>query len=60
VLCSTGGLTATNLTPLPGAWYYLVVPLNPQLEGSYGLDGDQHHRPASISPCSPQKIGTCN
>jgi hypothetical protein len=36
-LCSTGGtLAANDLTPAAGNRYYLVVPLSPDVEGSYG------------------------
>ncbi len=39
--CNDGGLAFTEqITPAAGSRYYLVVPLNPQTEGSYGQRRD--------------------
>ncbi|MCP3980253.1 MAG: hypothetical protein GY716_13190 [bacterium] len=56
--CSTAGATSTSITPAGGSTYYLVVPRNSVREGSYGpaLGGE---RPASLSACLPQSVGSC-
>jgi len=60
--CSTGNLTTKTFTPLAGSTYYLVVPLNPTREGSYGTDyilGTSAERPQGELPCQIQQIGSC-
>ena len=57
-LCMAGGLTAT-FTPGTGSHYYLIVPTNGPVEGSYGLDGASAERPASTTPCTVQVLGSC-
>jgi hypothetical protein len=49
--CSTGGATAATITPSPFGRYYLVVPINPLREGSYGTDSQAVQRPASMNRC---------
>ena len=57
--CSTGGETTRTFTPLAGDTYYIVVPMNPTREGSYGTDSNGLERPAGVGNCLPQQIGTC-
>jgi hypothetical protein len=46
--------------------YYLIVPLTPNSEGSYGLADDAHRprsiqeRPQGTNPCFAQQITLCN
>lgn len=57
VTCSTAGATTHTFTPAAGARYYLVVPTNGSIEGSYGLDSDLAERPSLAGACHPQQIG---
>jgi hypothetical protein len=57
-LCMAGGLTAT-FTPGTGSQYYLIVPTNGPVEGSYGQDSASAQRPASTAPCTVQVLGSC-
>lgn len=51
---------AEEITPNTGSHYYLVVPLNPNDEGSYGRDSDEILRPVGVSPCvDTQVISAC-
>ena len=59
VLCSTGGGTTQTLTPGPGNTYYLVVPRNAAVEGSYGVDSEGVERLPGASSCLPYMIGGC-
>ena len=59
VLCSTGGSTTQTLTPGPGDTYYLVVPRNAAVEGSYGVDSEGVERLPGTSSCLPYLIGGC-
>jgi len=54
--CSTGGSTATTLTPTAGSDYYLVVPINPAAEGSYGKDGSGSELPPAAVACVATQI----
>jgi hypothetical protein len=62
---SHGSITCTDaladlmedITPAPGDTYYLVVPLNPNNEGSYGTDHIGVERPQGFAPCGPQALG---
>jgi hypothetical protein len=56
--CSTGGTTA-NFLPGAGNRYYLVVPHDASVEGSYGKDDNGLERPTGASACEPQVLGTC-
>ena len=58
-LCSTAGPMSVTFAPLPGNRYFLVVPNNGSMEGSYGLDSFGFERPASLLSCMPQMIATC-
>jgi hypothetical protein len=57
----TGGDLQETITPSAGDRYYLVVPNNANVEGSYGKDlfaGLSSERPVGVSTCaSPQEIG---
>ena len=57
--CTTGGAEVIVMTPAAGNLYYLVVPLTVTREGSYGLDGDDDPRPASLAPCLSQASEAC-
>jgi hypothetical protein len=58
-VCSTSGATTATIVPGVGDMYYLVVPHNGSVEGSYGTDGVLAQRPASLTACYPQTIGAC-
>jgi len=58
-LCSTGGATAAIVSPAAGSTYYLVVPANGTLEGSYGVNSIGSQRPPGAAACSSQAIATC-
>jgi hypothetical protein len=51
VSCSTSGVTFATVQPATGNQYYLVVPLNDFLEGSYGTYLNAVERPPSQSLC---------
>lgn len=54
--CSTGGANATTLTLPEGNRYYLVVPLSPTAEGSYGRSSDGTERPPAPNACVARQI----
>jgi len=58
-LCGTGGTTSATFGAPAGSVYYLVVPSNGFREGSYGVDGAGAPRPAGVTTCLPQSVGTC-
>jgi hypothetical protein len=51
VSCSTGGATATSITPAPFGRYYLIVPLDATREGGYGFNSSGTPRPVSTTRC---------
>jgi len=57
--CTTGGSLSKQIIPGAGDRYYLVVPHNGLVEGSYGVDGAGNQRPASRVPCLPQAARSC-
>ena len=60
VNCSTGGATSPIVTPSSDASFYLIVPRNGDVEGSYGLDGDGFERLRSTAQCvTSQVLGGC-
>ncbi len=59
VTCSTGGDTEITITPPADSTYYLVVPRNAGVEGSYGKDSAGFQRPPSAMACLPQGIAFC-
>ena len=56
-LCTTGGATTATFAPASGATYYLVVPTDTVVEGSYGWNSDFVERPQGASSCVSQQIG---
>jgi hypothetical protein len=58
-LCSTAGATSVTLSPPSGSVYYIVVPLNESVEGSYGTTSAGTERPAGSPACRPQQLGGC-
>ena len=59
VTCTTGGVAAASMAPGPGSQYFLVVPLNEGLEGSYGTSSSGAERPAGAPACHPQLTASC-
>jgi murein DD-endopeptidase MepM/ murein hydrolase activator NlpD len=55
--CSTAGATTATFTPGAGGAYYLVVPTDTSVEGSYGWDSQFAERPQGLSSCLSQQIG---
>ncbi|MGH9870527.1 MAG: hypothetical protein ACREAA_20515 [Candidatus Polarisedimenticolia bacterium] len=55
-ICTTGGATTSTFTPATGDTYYIVVPHNALLEGSYGHRSDGSERPQGLLACLPKKI----
>ena len=51
--------TFMGLTPGVGNRYYLVVPSDTAIEGSYGRDGNGNERPQGAAACYPQSVGSC-
>jgi hypothetical protein len=54
--CSTDGASTDTLTPGAGDRYYLVVPHNGSVEGSYGSRSDHEGRPRGYETCVPQIV----
>jgi hypothetical protein len=50
-LCTTQGATSATLTPGPGGFYFLIVPLDLTREGSYGVNSSGIERPPSANTC---------
>ncbi len=59
VVCSTGGATIGFITPPSHATYYLIVPSDGIVEGSYGAASGASPRPASAVTCLPQQVSSC-
>jgi hypothetical protein len=57
--CSTGGMTSWTFLPEPGSRYFLVVPGNFEMEGSYGRDSLDEERPQGSAVCLTQWVGSC-
>jgi hypothetical protein len=57
--CGTSGAIWTVLSPDDGDRYYLVVPLSPNREGSYGADSEGTPRVPADDPCLPQDVAPC-
>ena len=45
-----------EITPGAGNRYFLVVPMNPQGEGSYGTRSNGLERPRGTDPCTPAQV----
>ena len=58
-MCTTSGSTSVNFLPSSGSKYYLVVPTNGTVEGSYGFNSAGVEIPAGVSPCHPSASPTC-
>jgi len=59
LVCSTGGTSSETFTPPDGvSQFYLVVPQNGLVEGSYGRDDTGAERAPSANACLPQTIAT--
>lgn len=58
-LCTTGGATSASLVLGGGDEYYLVVPSDGVVEGSYGVDSAGAERPDGAVACKTQTLGTC-
>lgn len=58
-LCSSGGATASILLPPADSSYFLIVPQNPESEGSYGRTSLGTERPPGGGPCLPRLLGAC-
>jgi len=58
---STCTVFATSISRTPGAGdrYYLVVPSEGTVEGSYGVDSNGTERASSASACHPQSVEVC-
>ncbi len=57
--CGTGGSTSATIFASSYDTYYLVVPNNNRLEGSYGYDWAGNPRPAAGFACYGQSVGGC-
>ena len=49
-LCTTSGSTSTSITPDNGDRYFIIVPHNGAVEGSYGVDSLGQWRPGTADP----------
>jgi len=54
--CTTGGASDLLLGPSFGDQYYLIVPQQGRVEGSYGLDGSGAERARSSFICKPTQV----
>lgn len=57
--CSTDGATTANVESTVESAYYLVVPRNEDVEGSYGTANPGGPRSAGQSVCRPQEVHSC-
>jgi hypothetical protein len=56
--CSTNHQTSFVVSsPGLASRYYLVVPHDGEVEGSYGVDRQDNERPQGTAPCRPQQVG---
>jgi len=58
--CTTSAATWATIVPSAGNHYYLIVPHNGSVEGSYGRNSSLVERPPSPGACFPQSIGGCS
>jgi len=58
VLCLTGGTSAT-FAPASGNRYFLVVPTNGVIEGSYGRNSAGTERAPNFDACRDQSVAAC-
>lgn len=59
LFCTTAGATEKTFVPGSGGRYYLAVPRNADVEGSYGRDSEGWERPPGQSVCLPRVLGVC-
>ena len=59
ITCSTGGQTQATVTPDLDSHYYLVVPHNSTVEGSYGTDDSGQERQQGTAACLPRLTAGC-
>ena len=59
VTCSTGQMTAWEVSATDGDGYYLVVPRTLDSEGSYGTNSFSAERQPMSDACLPQSITQC-
>jgi hypothetical protein len=59
VLCSSGGSHFATFLPQAGNTYYLVVPNDGSLEGSYGFTSESTARGQGASACLTKSFGGC-
>jgi hypothetical protein len=57
--CSTSGVLSAAVIPDFERAYYLVVPRDAAVEGSYGKPSAAPERPPSTSACRPQVLDRC-
>ncbi len=57
VTCTTSGQTTYIFTPAVGDWYYLVVPTDGSIEGSYGESNLYGERPQVSGACTTKVLG---
>ncbi len=57
--CTTNGQTSKAFLPPGFSTYYLVVPTNGVVEGSYGTDSDGVEREPGTTTCVPQFFTEC-
>lgn len=58
--CTTAGLTTKMFVPVAPSTYYLVLPTDGVVEGSYGSDSDGSQRARGVSTCVPQRFADCS
>jgi hypothetical protein len=54
-----GGDLREEISFAPGNRYYVVVPMNDAVEGSYGTDSGNSERPVGTSSCKPVQLLGC-
>ncbi len=59
VTCTTGGLLEWTFSIPTEDSYFLVVPSDGLMDGSYGRNSKSVERPTSSGACLPQALGTC-
>ena len=58
--CSTSGATFATIVPAAGDVFFLVVPNNGIIEGSYGRDDQGAERAVSLTACYAQLLTGCS
>jgi hypothetical protein len=60
LVCTTGGVPAETIAPGGGDRYFLIVPINVDVEGGYGLDSASGVRPVSGTRCRTSSLTNCS